>query len=96
MIFSDKTDTARMRTAVYTSFALMAFAANSVLCRLALDKTLIDAASFSTIRLVSGAMVLLLYGALRRKSAAAQRGSWTSAVMLFVYAAAFSFATSKR
>jgi len=92
MNFSDRAVTARMRTAVYTGFALMAFAANSVLCRLALANTLIDAASFSTIRLVSGAVVLMLYGALKRKSAAAQKGNWTSAVMLFVYAAAFSFA----
>jgi drug/metabolite transporter (DMT)-like permease len=92
MIFL-KADAPAVRTAVYTGFALAAFAANSVLCRLALGKTLIDAASFSTIRLVSGAVVLLLLlGARRGKSAAAQRGNWTSAIMLFVYAAAFSFA----
>jgi drug/metabolite transporter (DMT)-like permease len=83
----------RIRTAVYTGFALAAFAANSVLCRLALGEVLIDAASFSTIRLVSGALVLvLLSSAARRKSAPEHRGNWTSAIMLFVYAAAFSFA----
>jgi drug/metabolite transporter (DMT)-like permease len=83
----------RIRTAVYTGFALAAFAANSVLCRLALGEVLIDAASFSTIRLVSGALVLvLLSSAARRKSAPEHRGNWISAIMLFVYAAAFSFA----
>ncbi len=86
-------DTHRMRTAVYIGFALTAFAANSVLCRLALGKTVIDAASFATIRLVSGALVLLLLlSAFKRGNAPEQRGNWTSAIMLFVYAAAFSFA----
>jgi drug/metabolite transporter (DMT)-like permease len=86
-------DAHRIRTAVYTGFALAAFAANSVLCRLALGSTVIDAASFSTIRLVSGAVVLLLLSsATRRNRTAGQRGNWTSAIMLFVYAAAFSFA----
>jgi drug/metabolite transporter (DMT)-like permease len=93
MIFLNKAGASRMRTAVYTGFALAAFAANSVLCRLALAEAAIDAASFSTIRLVSGALVLMLIAAATRKNrAAGQRGSWTSAVMLFVYAAAFSFA----
>jgi len=86
-------DAHRLTTAVYTSFALTAFAANSVLCRLALGKGLIDAASFATIRLVCGALVLLvLAGAFRRSAAPVQRGNWTSAIMLSVYAAAFSFA----
>ena len=89
-------DTHRVQTAVYTAFALTAFAANSVLCRLALGKALIDAASFTTIRLVSGALVLvLLAGAARRSRAPGQRGSWTSAIMLFVYAATFSFAYAR-
>ncbi len=83
----------QLRTALYTAFALTAFAANSLLCRLALGKTLIDAASFTTIRMVSGALLLLLLaGAFKRSRAPGQRGNWTSAVMLFVYAAAFSFA----
>ena len=49
-----------MRTAILTTLALIAFAANSVLCRLALGRAAIDAASFSTVRLVSGAIVLLV------------------------------------
>jgi drug/metabolite transporter (DMT)-like permease len=93
MAFLNPTACARVRTAGCTGFALMAFAANSVLCRLALGKNLIDAASFSAIRLISGALVLLLLvAAVSRKNAADQRGNWTSAIMLFVYAAAFSFA----
>ena len=60
MAFLNPNAFARVRTAVCTGFALMAFAANSVLCRLALGKSLIDAASFSAIRLISGALVLLV------------------------------------
>jgi drug/metabolite transporter (DMT)-like permease len=77
-------------TAFWTAAALLAFAANSVLCRLALGQAAIDAASFSTVRLGSGALALALLGAGRRVSG--KRGSWTSAAMLFAYAVAFSFA----
>jgi drug/metabolite transporter (DMT)-like permease len=78
---------------VWTGAALVAFAANSVLTRVALDQTTIDAASFSTIRLVSGAATLSMILALsRRKGGAAARGSWLSATMLFLYAITFSFA----
>lgn len=88
-----KVDRAWSRTAVYTAFALIAFAANSVLCRLALGETAIDAASFTTIRLVSGTLVLiLLVGATGKTSTADDRGNWTSAFMLFLYAVTFSFA----
>ena len=88
-----KVDSAWFWTAVRTALALIAFAANSVLCRLALGEALIDAASFTTIRLVSGALVLLLLaGTTRRTGAAEHRGSWASAIMLFLYAATFSFA----
>jgi drug/metabolite transporter (DMT)-like permease len=88
-----KVDSAWFRTAVYTAFALIAFAANSVLCRLALWEAAIDAASFTTIRLVSGALVLLLLaGTTGRNNIRKQRGNWTSAFMLFLYAVTFSFA----
>ena len=70
----------------------MAFAANSVLCRLALRDGAIDAASFSTIRLVSGAVMLLLLTAGMPKSASRAEGSWISATLLFLYAVPFSFA----
>lgn len=81
------------RTGVFllTFLAMLAFAANSVLCRLALKDTGIDAASFTAVRLVSGALALWLIVAARRGSAASE-GSWPSALALFAYAAPFSFA----
>jgi len=83
----------RLRTAVSTGFALVAFAANSLLCRLALGEATIDPASFSMVRLVSGAITLLLIGAVFAvRSSQESRGSWGSASMLFLYAVAFSLA----
>lgn len=82
-----------LRYAMLTAFALIAFAANSVFCRLALGEGAIDAAGFTTTRLVSGALVLLiLVETTRKTSDAGQRGNWTSAFMLFLYAVTFSFA----
>ena len=82
-----------VQTFIYTGFALGAFATNSVLCRMALRETAIDAASFLTIRLVSGATILLLISRVfGEKHLAESRGYWASAIMLFLYAAAFSFA----
>jgi drug/metabolite transporter (DMT)-like permease len=74
-----------------TSLAMLAFAGNSLLCRLALKNTTIDAASFTTIRLVSGVVMLFLIVKLRPRSAVG-RGNWLSAFALFAYAAGFSFA----
>lgn len=81
-----------MRTIVYTTPALIAFAANSVLCRLALGAKVIDAASFSTIRLASGTIILLLITAATTKSISLPRPNWVSAFLLFLYAITFSFA----
>ena len=82
-----------MKTPVWTGLALAAFAANSVLCRLALGGATIDAASFTTIRLASGAgALLILTAAFNKKWRAARRGNPVSALLLFLYAAAFSFA----
>lgn len=82
-----------VRTTVATIFTMVAFAANSVLCRLALGETAIDAASFTTLRLVCGAFTLLLIVAFSRgRSWRAARVSWPAAGMLFGYAVAFSFA----
>lgn len=72
---------------------MTAFGANSLLCRLALTRTGIDAASFTLIRIVSGAAALWLILRTRRHSHPAS-GSWLSALALFVYAAAFSFSYS--
>ena len=82
----------RARTLLTTVFALVAFAANSVLCRLALRPGAIDAASFSTIRLASGAAMLLLLSRWAPAPAGRPAGSWISAVVLSLYAVPFSFA----
>jgi drug/metabolite transporter (DMT)-like permease len=79
------------RLIMLTVLALTAFAGNSLLCRVALKHTPIDAASFTTIRLISGALVLWLL-VKARSSLPAGRGSWPSAAALFAYAAAFTFA----
>jgi drug/metabolite transporter (DMT)-like permease len=79
------------RTAILTLIAMLAFAGNSLLCRLALRDGQIDAASFTAIRIVSGALVLALFMAARGASPVAA-GNWRSAAALFAYAAAFSFA----
>ena len=74
-----------------TAMAMIAFAGNSLLCRAALRHTSIDAASFTTIRLISGALVLWLVVRISRGSAVGE-GNWKSAFALFAYAAGFSFA----
>lgn len=83
-------------TAALTLLALLAFASNSLLCRLALQHTTIDAASFTSVRLASGAVVLVLLVVWRDRDrlrvAPWAAGNWSSALALFVYAAAFSFA----
>ncbi len=77
----------------FTFFAVGAFAANSVICRLALGQKAIDAGSFTAIRLISGALTLILITSLRAKPyAALKHGRLVSAIALFVYAIAFSFA----
>jgi drug/metabolite transporter (DMT)-like permease len=81
-----------MRIIAYTTLALVAFAANSVLCRIALGSATIDAATFSTIRLIAGAATLLVAMAWTQRGALQLKGSWTSAGMLFLYAVPFSFA----
>jgi drug/metabolite transporter (DMT)-like permease len=74
-----------------TLLAMIAFAGNSLLCRLALQQTAIDPASFTALRLVSGALTLWLIVRVRSSSHSAA-GSWPSALALFAYAAAFSYA----
>jgi drug/metabolite transporter (DMT)-like permease len=74
-----------------TSLAMIAFAGNSLLCRAALKHTSIDAASFTTIRLISGAVMLSLVVRMRRGTRI-DGGNWLSAFALFAYAAGFSFA----
>ena len=77
---------------VCTALALLAFAANSLLCRAALGAGAIDAASFTAVRLCSGAVALAALVALRTRRRSPSAGSWTLALALFAYAAPFSFA----
>ncbi len=79
------------RLIILTAVAMVAFAGNSLFCRIALKHTAIDPASFTAIRLVSGAVMLwLLVRFVRAKEMG--RGNWLSATALFAYAAGFSFA----
>ena len=72
--------------------ALLAFAANSILCRLALRDRAMDPAGFTAVRIASGAAMLLLVTGVGALPVRASTRSWASAGMLFLYAAAFSFA----
>ena len=80
------------KTLLLTALAMLAFAANSLLCRLALQQPTIDPASFGAVRLAAGAVTLGLVVRLRRPPAVAARGDWLAATMLFGYVAFFSFA----
>jgi drug/metabolite transporter (DMT)-like permease len=84
--------TTRARTVIATASALTAFAANSLLCRAALAHAALDPASFSTIRLASGAVTLLLITLSTGRGSIGVGGSWGSAALLFLYAVPFSFA----
>jgi drug/metabolite transporter (DMT)-like permease len=57
-----------LKTTLLTTLALLAFAGNSVLCRLALGQGLMDAAGFTSVRLNSGAVMLVLLMLINRKS----------------------------
>jgi len=90
-----------LKTLLLTSLALIAFAANSVLCRLALGEGAIDAAGFTIVRMVSAVLVLfvlvtLIVNVKERGNGnvkpSLSKGSWTASIMLFAYAVAFSFA----
>ncbi|CAE6965466.1 of the drug metabolite transporter (DMT) superfamily [Vibrio sp. B1ASS3] len=87
-----------MSTFLLTVIAMLAFAANSLLCRLALAAGLIDAGSFTLIRLLSGALTLIVIMLLRgnwRSQIPTTRFSVFAGVALFGYAALFSFAYVK-
>ncbi len=92
----------RSQTWLFTLLAMIAFAGNSLLCRAALKQTSIDPASFTSIRILAGALTLALLLRLRGRVGEAQfapvsvatEGNWMSAAALFVYAAFFSYAYS--
>lgn len=77
---------------VLTCVAMLAFAGNSLLARLAFQTTGIDATAFTAIRIVAGALTLLAILRFQRGKLAVGRNAWWSAALLFTYAAAFSFA----
>jgi drug/metabolite transporter (DMT)-like permease len=81
-----------VRTLLLTSLTMVAFAANSLLCRMALGGRTIDAASFTSLRLASGALMLWLIARARGAPRATPRNDWIAAVTLFLYAVTFSFA----
>ena len=102
---SDTCIMAPFRLFCLVSLAMLAFAGNSLLCRLALKHTAIDAATFTSIRVVSGACMLWLVVQWQQRSTTGVRtcklykssrpalaGNWPSAFALFAYAAGFSFA----
>ena len=83
-----------LRTITLTGVAMLAFAANSLLCRLALQQASIDPASFASVRLASGALMLAIIVRWRLQPGAptAVRPDWLAAAMLWAYVACFSFA----
>jgi len=81
-----------LRTFLLTGAAMIAFAANSLLCRVALEQPRIDPASFGSIRLASGALVLAVIVRLRADRDRPAPPDWLAAAMLFAYVAFFSFA----
>ncbi len=81
----------RSRVLTLTALAMLAFAGNSLLCRLALAGTTIDAGSFTSVRIISGALTLWLIVQLRNGTQELA-GNWPSAAALFAYAAGFSVA----
>lgn len=81
----------QLKVAMLVSIALVAFAANSILARLALTGTAIDPVSFTAVRIASGAIMLWLIVRLSHPQAEG-KGSWLSALALFGYAIAFSLA----
>jgi drug/metabolite transporter (DMT)-like permease len=86
---SQRTD---FQTAVLTGAALLGFAGNSLLCRLALSPHTVDASTFTTVRLCAGTLTLRALVRLGRSPAVRRGASWTPGLLLFTYAVAFSFA----
>ena len=80
------------RTLLLTLAALLAFAGNSLLCRLAVRGGTIDPFTFGTVRLVAGALTLVLVVRLRADAPPRGRADWLAAAMLFAYVAFFSWA----
>jgi drug/metabolite transporter (DMT)-like permease len=84
--------TPAMRTILLTAVAMTAFAANSLLCRLALGHHTIDAATFVSVRVVAGAITLAAIMLIRGNNRVTADANWRAAAMLFTYMVFFSFA----
>lgn len=80
------------RLVALCALALIGFAANSILTRMALRPRLVDAATFTAVRLASGAAVLLVVSRLRTAAQVPSTGSWSSALLLVAYAVPFTWA----
>ena len=80
-----------LRTLGLTAFAMLAFAGNSVLCRLALKDETIDPAGYTLVRLIAGAVFLALLSLILLKPSRPNYGNWPAATALFIYAATLSF-----
>jgi drug/metabolite transporter (DMT)-like permease len=78
-------------TIALTALTLIAFASNSILCRMALAHGSIDPTSFASLRILSGAATLWMISSVLRKRSRPS-GSWVSAAMLALYAFSFSYA----
>ncbi|GAW97826.1 MULTISPECIES: DMT family transporter [Colwellia] len=81
----------RLKIILITIISLLAFAANSLITRFALEKTNIDEASFIMLRVVSGALFLWLFVTIRNHKTPLQSGSWLAATALFIYAVSFTY-----
>ena len=83
----------KSRATLLTALAMLAFAGNSILCRMALADGAIDPASFTAVRLAAGAAMLMLVALMSRSQTGVRsHGNLWSAGMLFLYAIAFSYA----
>ncbi|KGJ92290.1 DMT family transporter [Colwellia psychrerythraea] len=81
----------RLRIILITLLSLLAFAANSLITRFALEETAIDEASFIMLRVISGALFLWLYFLFKKKKKPHKAGTWLAAFALFVYAVSFTY-----
>jgi drug/metabolite transporter (DMT)-like permease len=94
---TNKPNSFLIKTILFTGLALIAFAANSVLCRLALGESAIDASTFTIVRLLAGAIVLTVIMSISKiksnsNTNSSTKGSWPASIALFIYALTFSFA----
>src|SRR5260221_735341 len=89
---ADRAAVTPLRIGLLTALTMAAFAGNSLLCRLALRDTTIDAATFTSVRIASGALILMAVVRLRGGGRPMAGGSWPAAGMLFIYAVGVSFA----